>query len=50
MIREHPGGTARENNDLEALKNGNHPRKKDGGQGWIRTSEVVIQQIYSLPK
>ena len=23
---------------------------EDGGQGWIRTSEVVRQQIYSLPR
>lgn len=24
--------------------------RKDGGQGWIRTSEGICQQIYSLPR
>ena len=44
------GCTRKKRSMLERLISSQPSRREDGGQGWIRTSEVVRQQIYSLEK
>ena len=44
------GCTRKKRSMLERLISSQPSQREDGGQGWIRTSEVVRQQIYSLPR